>query len=454
MNTKNTKNVGALDSEGVSPASDFTFTQSVSPIGFSRVDFTEPQMPGNNWDTVFSGVCVDLMNQGAIANQLVLKGDKLVLSRRTQLAVYMTVDDHGDLLFSNTELADDAISAAFALAPTLGKHEPDSEPVQNPIEADITDVIDFADYSNINGALCFHTDLIDDDWKDFDNAAAAWKRPVRTLILPEGTYFLYGRVTNDPMKGGNANNRKLFRYAIQAKQACEAVEYTGGIPQVCSSCGCGNTTDGDADRHAATQAPGWEGDPCPSFVTLNPANGKALYDSPWRWTAAIESDRVVITPPVGDTLVFALPAEDASDAGTIGHSAMAINRIQYQNADFNPTTSRTPDYIMMKDANGLCLTFSMESGKVYGITTPEGRKVTAEQRAEHVQTQFDDEGNLLSCASAEAKLICTTTDANTLQLDWFTPLAAEGSAPFKQEFIQHNGTDTTLTRQQTDHDPH
>ena len=454
MNTINTKNVGALDFEGVSPASDFTFTPSESPIGFSRVDFTEPQKPGNNWDTVFSGVCVDLMNQGAIANQLVLKGDKLVLSRRTQLAVYMTVDDHGDLLFSNTELADDAISAAFALAPTLGKHEPDSEPVQNPIEANITDVIDFADYSNINGALCLHTDLIDDEWKDFDNAAAAWKRPVRTLILPEGTYFIYGRVTNDPMNGGNANNRKLFRYAIQAKQACEAVEYNGGTPQVCSSCGCGNTTDGDADRHAATQAPGWEGDPCPSFVTLNPANGKALYDSPWRWTAAIEADRVVITPPVGDTLVFALPAEDASDAGTIGHSAMAINRIQYQDADFTPTTSRTPAYIMMKDANGLCLTFAMESGKVYGITTPEGRKVTAAQRAEHVQTQFDGEGNLLSCASAEAKLICTMTDDNTLQLDWFTPNAEEGAAPFKQEFIQHNGTNTTLTRQQTDRDPH
>ena len=68
MNTKTQKNVGALDSEGVSPVSDFTFTQSVSPIGFSRVDFTEPQKPGNNWDTVFSGVCVDLMNQSAIAN--------------------------------------------------------------------------------------------------------------------------------------------------------------------------------------------------------------------------------------------------------------------------------------------------------------------------------------------------------------------------------------------------
>ena len=35
---------GALDSEGVSPASDFTFTPSESPIGFSRVDYTEPKM--------------------------------------------------------------------------------------------------------------------------------------------------------------------------------------------------------------------------------------------------------------------------------------------------------------------------------------------------------------------------------------------------------------------------
>ena len=109
---------------------------------------------------------------------------------------------------------------------------------------------------------------------------------------------------------------------------------------------------------------------------------------------------------------------------------------------------------MMKDANGLCLTFNMESGKVYSITTPEGRKVTAMQRAENVQTQFDGEGNLLSCASAEAKLVCTMTDDNTLQLDWFTSNAEEGAAPFKQEFIQRNGSDTTLTRQQTDRDPH
>ncbi|MBE6417833.1 MAG: hypothetical protein E7033_05140, partial [Akkermansiaceae bacterium] len=70
-----TTTAGALVAEGVSP--DFTFTQSeVSPIGFTRTTFTEPQMPGSDWDTVYSGVCVDLMNQAAVTNQLVLKGDK------------------------------------------------------------------------------------------------------------------------------------------------------------------------------------------------------------------------------------------------------------------------------------------------------------------------------------------------------------------------------------------
>ena len=256
------------------------------------------------------------------------------------------------------------------------------------------------------------------------------------------------------MKGGNANNRKLFRYAIQAKQACGEVEYKGGVPQVCNSCYCGNTTDGDADRHAATQAPGWEGDACPSFVTLNPENGKDLYDSPWRWTAAIVSSLVVITPPVGEALLFDIPAEDASEAGTAGASGMAINRIQYQDADFNATISRTPAYIMMKDANGLCMTFDMSNGTVYSITSPEGRKVTASERAQHVQTQFDNEGNLLSCASAEAKLVCATADNGDLQLDWFTPDAEEDATPFKQETIQRNGNDTTLTRQQTGRDPH
>ncbi|MBQ4635687.1 MAG: hypothetical protein IJB64_04550, partial [Akkermansia sp.] len=264
--TSDTNNAGAPASEGVSP--DFTFTQSeVSPIGFTRTTFTEPQKPGSDWDTVYSGVCVDLMNQAAVTNQLVLKGDKLELTRPTQLSVCMTVDDHGDLLISNTELADDAIQSAFNTAPKLSNHE--------------------ADILNFSSSVCFHMDLQGTEWQDFDSGASAWKRPVRTLVLPAGDYFIYGRVTNDPMNGGNANNRKLFRYAIQAKQACGEVEYKGDIPQVCGTCGCGNTTDGDADRHAATQAPGWEGDACPSFVTLNPENGKALYDSPWRWTAAI-----------------------------------------------------------------------------------------------------------------------------------------------------------------------
>ena len=113
----NTTN-GALDSEGVSPTPDFTFTPSASPIGFTRTTFTAPPLPGSDWDTVFSGVCVDLMNQAPVTDQLVLMGDKLVLTRPTQLSVCMTVDDHGDLLISATELADEsAIAAAFTAAP-------------------------------------------------------------------------------------------------------------------------------------------------------------------------------------------------------------------------------------------------------------------------------------------------------------------------------------------------
>ncbi|MBE6434569.1 MAG: RHS repeat-associated core domain-containing protein, partial [Akkermansiaceae bacterium] len=98
--------------------------------------------------------------------------------------------------------------------------------------------------------------------------------------------------------------------------------------------------------------------------------------------------------------------------------------------------------------------FDMSNGAVYSITSPEGRKVTATDRALHVQTQFDGDGNLLSCASAEAKLVCATADNGDLQLDWFTPDAEEDATPFKQETIQRNGNDTTLTRQQTGRDPH
>ena len=439
MNTTSNTTAGAPVSEGVSP--DFSFTASVSPIGFTRTTFTEPQKPGSDWDTVYSGVCVDLMNQGGVENQIIVKGDKLTITRETQVAIYMTVDDHGDLLISDTELNDNEIQSAFATAPVFNNKE--------------------ADIALFSHSLRLHLDIEEDEWRHFDDGSSAWKQLVRTLVLPSQNYFIYGRVTNDPMKGGNANNRKLFRYAIQAKQECGEVEYKGGIPHVCGTCGCGNTTDGDADRHAATQAPGWEGDACPSFVTLNPENGKALYDSPWRWTAAIVGAQVIITPPVGEALLFDIPAEDASEAGTAGASGMAINRIQYQDSDFNATTSRTPAYIMMKDANSLCITFDMSNGTVYSITSPEGRNVTATERDQHVQTQFDGEGNLLSCASVEGRLICSTDENGDLKLDWFSTTAtatvddvAEAEATFKSETIQQSGSSTTTTRKQTGRDPH
>ena len=159
-------------------------------------------------------------------------------------------------------------------------------------------------------------------------------------MLPKGTFYLYGLVTNKPFpNGNNINNRKLFRYAIQAKRVLvrdvdgqpepvpEEVKFSGDVRRVCNTCGCGSTDDGDADNQAATQAPGGEGDVCPSFVKLNPANGKALYDSPWRWKVAIEEKDVVITPPTGEALHFSVPPVGSSEAGTAGASAMAQNRV-------------------------------------------------------------------------------------------------------------------------------
>ncbi|MBQ8480901.1 MAG: hypothetical protein IJ503_11030, partial [Akkermansia sp.] len=57
--TSNTNNAGAPTSEGVYYISTFNFTASESPIGFNRTTYTEPNKPGNEWDTVYSGVCVD-----------------------------------------------------------------------------------------------------------------------------------------------------------------------------------------------------------------------------------------------------------------------------------------------------------------------------------------------------------------------------------------------------------
>ena len=84
LNTQNTT-AGAPASEGVYYISTFNFTASESPIGFNRTTYTEPNKPGNEWDTVYSGVCVDQANQGGIEKQFVLAGDTLTLSHPTRL---------------------------------------------------------------------------------------------------------------------------------------------------------------------------------------------------------------------------------------------------------------------------------------------------------------------------------------------------------------------------------
>ena len=452
MTNKNmTKNTGAPTPEGVYYISTFNFTASESPIGFNRTTYTEPNKPGNEWDTVYSGVCVDQANQGTAENQLVLAGDVLALSHPTQLAVFMRADDIGDLLISSAILSEDEVKQRVQNTPVYDKGQ--LQPV---------------------GDIHLQFNLEQERWQEADSGAASWRNVADSLVLPDGTYYIYGLVTNIAFPGGNnTNNRKLFRFAIQAKRVLvrvidgqpepepEEVKYYGDVRRVCNTCGCGNTDDGDADNQAATQAPGWEGDACPSFVKLNPSNGKALYDSPWRWKVAIEEKDVVITPPTGEPLRFSVPPEGSSEAGTAGASAMAQNRVQYQDSNFNATTSRTPAFIMMKDPTGLCLTFNVSSGTVYSITSPEGRKVTAAERAQHVTPLFDNAGNLLSCESDEGRLVCSYAENGALLLNWFAPTAtatadteAEAEAPFKSETILQSGSTTTTTRQQTGHDPH
>ncbi len=440
LNTQNTT-AGAPVSEGVYYISTFNFT----PRDESRPTYTAPNLLGNEWDPVYAGVCVDEANQGAADNQLVLEGDVLKLSHPTQLAFFLRADDIGDLLISTAvNLSADEVKQRVQNTPVYDKGQ--LQPV---------------------GDIHLQFDLEQERWQEADSGASSWKNVAASLVLPKGTFYLYGLVTNKPFpNGNNINNRKLFRYAIQAKRVLvrvvdgqpepvpEEVKFSGDVRRVCNTCGCGSTDDGDADNQAATQAPGWEGDVCPSFVKLNPANGKALYDSPWRWKVAIEEKDVVITPPTGEPLHFSVPPVGSSEAGTAGASAMAQNRVQYQDSSFNATTSRTPAFIMMKDPTGLCMTFNVGSGTVYSITSPEGRKVTATERAQHVQTQFDGAENLLSCASAEGRLVCTTDENGALKLDWFSPDAAEDATPFKQETIHQNSGSTTITRQQTGRDPH
>ena len=413
-------------------ADSITLSISASPAGFERSDYTPPAAPGSDWSTIYAGTCMDLPNQPGIDCQLVLMGDILTLPRPAQLAVSLRADDIGDLLISSAALTQEEVAARMQSTPlyTAGTAQP-------------------------SGDIRLQYNLEKDKWQEADSGADSWKQCSAILTLPAGTYHIYGCVTNTPFpSGNNTNNRKLFRYALQAKDEKAEVYYYGEARRVCNTCGCGSTDDGDADHQPRTMAPGCESDVCPSFVVFDAEANAARYDSPWRWKAAITAENVVITPPVGDPLYFSLPPEGSSEAGTAGASYLVQNRVQYQNSAFAPTTSRTPAFLMMKDATGLCMTFDMSTGCVHSITSPEGRKVPASERAQLVQTQFSDSEHLLLCSSAEGKLVCSAAEDGGLLLSWYAPGADVTTAePYKTETLQQNGNATVITRKQAGLEP-
>ena len=426
MNTQHIQNNTSV------PQNLITLALSASPAGFERSEYTPPTAPGTDWSTVYAGTCMDLPHQPGIDSQLVLMGDILTLPRPAQLAVALRADDVGDLLISSAALTQEEVLARMQSTPlyTPGSVQP-------------------------AGDIHLQYNLEKDKWQEADSGADSWKLCTAILTLPAGTYHIYGCVTNTPFPGGNnTNNRKLFRYALQAKDEKAQVFYYGEPRRICNTCGCGTTDDGDADHQPRTMAPGCECDVCPSFVVYDAEANAAIYDSPWRWKAAITAENVVITPPVGDPLYFSLPPEGSSEAGTAGASYLVQNRVQYQNTAFAPTTSRTPAFLMMKDPTGICMTFDMSTGRVHSLTSPEGRKVLATERAQLVQTQFSDSEHLLLCSSAEGKLVCAAAEDGGLLLSWFTPDADVATAePYKTEAIQQNGNDTTITRTQTGLEP-
>ena len=225
MNTTSNTTAGTPTSEGVYYISTFNFTASESPIGFNRTTYTEPNKPGNEWDMVYSGVCVDQANQGGIEKQLVLAGDTLTLSHPTQLSVFLRADDIGHLLISSSILSEDEVKQrVLAYEENAAQLPP--------------------------GDIIFRYNVQDksERWQDADAGAASWKNVTDSLVLPNGTFYLYGLVTNIAFPGGNnTNNRKLFRYAISAKRLLVKdvdgqpepveVQYYGDVRRVCNTCG-------------------------------------------------------------------------------------------------------------------------------------------------------------------------------------------------------------------------
>ena len=199
-----TQNSGAPASEGVYYISTFNFT----PRDESRPTYTAPNLLGNEWDPVYAGVCVDEEHQGSAENQLVLAGDKLMLSHPTQLAFFLRADDIGDLLISTAEnLSADEVKQRVQNTPVYDKGQ--LQPV---------------------GDIHLQFDLAQEKWQEADSGAASWRNVADSLVLPDGTYYIYGLVTNKPFpNGNNINNRKLFRYAIQAKRVL--VRVVDGQPE-------------------------------------------------------------------------------------------------------------------------------------------------------------------------------------------------------------------------------
>ena len=426
--TSNTSTAGNFSVEG--KMSNIVSTVSFFPKGEDiPCDANVTPEAENGWTLIHAGQCIDAMNVGEMQNLLVLQGSELKLEVPTLIAPYLLIDDEGCLVITPIKLTNEI-------------------DIQNFI-----DTLENRGAANYSHTYYFSKTLGIGDWT-LSDLPFYWKPECEDILLPSGVYYLYGRVSNKGMAGSNMQNRILYRYAIAARNpiVSDNSNSYGAIREICVGCGCGHTDDGDADFDARSAAPGWEKDPCLSFVTFNRKTGGAIYDSPWRWKAEITENEIIISPPLGEPLYFSLPAEGNSEAGTIGASSIMQNFVQFL-ADENgtPTTERNPAYLLMKDKKNYSMIFNMSTGEVHSIKTPRCY-ARADERREHVSTIFDDDGNLLYCSSSEGTLICKVENGK-LENKWFSNeindiLNSSEDTPYKSETWQLNGNSLYLTRQE------
>ena len=191
------------------------------------------------------------------------------------------------------------------------------------------------------------------------------------------------------------------------------------------------------------------------------------YRHPMEWRASFlpGSRQVMVTRPSGSSIYFKA-ATGSDTAQPIGISRKLSYLVQLLNADLTPNREGTPVYMDMALRRGMVLRFSVETGKMYSLTTSKGNVIPADEYAKKIRVTRNADGTLKSVYSEAEGLMLSIPEGNRLRLEWYAPADVEVSpegfivngAPYKTDTYEKSAESgisiIKITNQRTGQAPH